>query len=45
MIGKDFHKEFHLGESVRVCVLNADMETRTIDFILEEDILSFMNYE
>ena len=45
MIGKDYHKEYHLGQQVRVCVLNADMDTRTIDFILEEDIDAFTEYE
>jgi ribonuclease R len=37
MIGKDTHKEYHLGQSVRIRVKNADMDTRTIDFELVED--------
>ncbi|MCR4717487.1 MAG: ribonuclease R [Lachnospiraceae bacterium] len=36
MIGKDSHREFNLGQTVIVKCENADMETRTIDFVLVE---------
>lgn len=36
MVGKDTHKEYHLGQSVRIRVENADMESRTIDFSIVE---------
>ena len=36
MIGKDTKREFNLGDSVKVRCENADMDTRTVDFILFE---------
>lgn len=36
MIGKDSHKEYNLGQQVRIKVENADMESRTIDFSIVE---------
>ena len=37
LIGKDTKKEYILGQSVKVKVENADMETRTIDFVIVEE--------
>ena len=37
LIGKNTKKEYILGQSVKVKVLNADMETRTIDFTIVND--------
>jgi ribonuclease R len=37
LIGKDTKKEYILGQSVKVKVDNADMETRTIDFVIVEE--------
>ena len=37
MIGQETHKEYHLGEKVKVRVMDTDKIAKTIDFELFEE--------